>query len=161
MILTETALVALVAYLGALADGAEEPAPLIASVQRYHEDDLPDALEHLRTPPATIAIVVPGPERVDHTLLDAGDNTPLRADVTCEVNIFLAARPPAHGTGGSSALQPLKDAVLAALMWEGFGVPGLLCLPRAAEPVRLDYEDGHRVHAWRLQLELRTTIQPS
>lgn len=162
MIGTQQTITALIATLAALNDGAEPaPAAIFETVIQHHEDNIDTALETLRVPHSRLAIVIPGPTTIRHQLLDGDDNTPLRAELTTEANLLFTERDLAHGTGGAPAILPLKDILLARLMWDNLGIAGLLTLPDIAEPIQIAYEDGHRLDAWRMRIEIRTTILPS
>ena len=149
MIPTETILAALEAYLTATG--------LFDRVSRHHAADLPAALEALRDPSRKLCFIVPAADTWEHALLDPG-NMPLRSELRCAVQLLITSQSVAYATTGDPATLPLKDHLLAALLWDNLSHPGLLTLPQTCEPLRIEWDDAPARTAWQLTIEIRQTI---
>lgn len=151
MIPTAHILAALETYITALG--------LFDRVSRHTAADLAEALELLRDPAAKVCILVAGPDTLEHRLMD-DYNAPLRAEMRSEVQLLISAHDATYSGSGTAEVLPLKDHLLSLLMWETCGLPGLLCLPRSCEPLRIEWDDAPAAAAWQLTLDLRQTLNP-
>lgn len=119
--------------------------------------DLESALDNLRDSPVSLAVITPGADTITHDLMD-GTNQPLVSKIRSRCEIIIATRRLDMAPTGDPAILTLKDSVLARLLWDSLGVPGLLCLPAFCEPIVLQFADGTGREAWKLTLDLRQLI---
>lgn len=151
MLPTAHILTALETYLSGLG--------LFDRVSRHHAADLADALELLRDPAAKVCFLVAGADTIEHKMLD-DYNAPLRAEIRSEVQLLISAQDATYSGSGTAEVLPLKDHLLALLMWETCGLPGLICLPQKCEPLRIEWDDAPAATAWQLTLDCRQLLNP-
>lgn len=132
-----------------------EMSGLCERVVPFQVADLGEALEALRDSPDSLAIIVPSRDTLSHEMAIEEDNLPARAEIRSEFELLLTTRDLRHGEDGAPDCVALKDAVLERLLWSNLGVPGLLCLPLATEPMVIERDNKRGREAWKLTLELR------
>lgn len=132
---------------------------LFDRVGRHTAADLAEALEILRDPAAKVCFVVGGSDTIEHRLME-DYNAPMRAEIRSEVQLLISAQDATYSGSGTSEVLPLKDHLTALLMWDNLGVPGLICLPRTCEPLRIEWDDAPAATAWQLTCEIRQRINP-
>lgn len=130
---------------------------LFDRVSRHHGADLVEALDALRDPAAKICFLVPGADAWEHTLLD-DSHAPIRAILTCEVQLLISAHDASYAPSGTIEALPLKDHLQSLLCWENLGIPGLLTLPATCEPLRIEWDDAPARTAWQLTLTIRQLV---
>ena len=62
---------------------------------------------------------------------------------------------------GDPGTLALKDSTLLSLFWASLGLPDLIVLPTACDPVAIEFPDGKGREAWKITLSLRQILQPS
>jgi hypothetical protein len=132
---------------------------LFDRISRHHAADLAEALEILRDPATKVCFLVAGQDTIEHQLLD-DYNAPLRAEIRSEVSLLISAQDATYTGSGTAEVLPLKDHILSLLMWDNCNLPGLLCLPRSCEPLRIEWDDAPAATAWQLTLDMRQTLNP-
>lgn len=151
MIPTATILEALKAYVTSLG--------LFDRVEAHDAADLSDAIESLRDPAAKVCFLIPGRDSLEHQIME--ENIPMHSELRSQVQVLISSQDASYTHGGEETTLPLKDHLLALLMWEDLGQPGLLTLPTSCEPLRVEWDDAPARSAWQLDLECRQTLTPS
>lgn len=146
------------ATIHAALEGTLRASGLLDRVERCAQDDLSAALADIRDSSETIAILIPMGEEITHQTLP-DDNTPLRAEIRSKLALLVTGGNLSRTSQGGEDL-PVKDALLALLMWEDLGIPSLITFPTATEPLRVEFDGGSSRDAFRIDLEFRRIIIP-
>jgi hypothetical protein len=129
-------------------------------VMAHSTTNLGEALEHLRDSPDSIAVVIPGEDKFEHTF-EPGWNTPVRAEIRNTFELLISDRELDMRETGVDDSLTFKDQIVARLMWDDLSTPGLICLPVLVEPVIITTGDERNTkgrEAWKITLEMRSTL---
>lgn len=132
---------------------------LLEKVIAHSDSDLGAALEHLRDTPSALAVIVPGADAFTHEFIP-GTNEPIHTEVTNDFDILITGRLLEMGETGADAALTLKDTLTAALLWANLGIPHIVCLPSACEPLAIQFDGGRGREAWKLTLTVRYLLIP-
>ncbi|MEO5915563.1 MAG: hypothetical protein ABIS50_15120 [Luteolibacter sp.] len=130
---------------------------IFEKVMAHKDADLGAALEHLRDYPSSIAVVVPGEDKFEHTY-EPGTNTPIRTECRNGFELLVSARELDMREDGAVDSLTFKDQVLDRVLWSTLGVPNLVCMPLQCEPMIITFEDARNTkgrEAWKITLEMR------
>lgn len=153
MIASESIVAALVTKLKGLS--------LFDRVERCAIDGLEDVLKDLRDSSESIAIVIQGETAFEYEF-EEGTNVPLNTDVRDAASLhFLGSNLERKAAGDDAEALPIKDQLIAELLWDDLGLANLITLPQVAEPVTVQWDNGSTRAGHKIDLQFRQLLSNS